>query len=74
MPNERLGPVAQSLVDVYPVLAAAGMAVGAYHGYKRDRSVGWAIGWGFLGGMFPYFVIPIALAQGIGTPHPALGR
>jgi hypothetical protein len=50
------------------LLAVAGMAVGAYHGYKRNNSVGWGIGWGLLGGLVPIIVIPIALAQGIGKP------
>lgn len=45
----------------------AGTVIGAYHGYKRNDSVGWAIGWGLLGGMFPVIVIPVAFAQGIGT-------
>lgn len=49
----------------WSLFAAAGTAVGAYHGYKRNDSVGWAIGWGLLGGLFPFIVIPIAFAQGI---------
>lgn len=56
-------------IDVSPIWAAAstaGAAIGAYHGFKRNDSVGWAIGWGVLGAMFPIFVIPIALAQGLG--------
>lgn len=50
----------------YPYLTAAGTAIGAYHGYKRDNSVGWAIGWGVLGSLFPFIVIPVAVAQGLG--------
>lgn len=50
----------------YYVLSAAGTAIGAYHGWKRDESVGWAIGWALLGGIAPFIVIPVALAQGIG--------
>lgn len=44
----------------------AGTAIGAYHGYKRHRSVGAAIGWALLGGIFPIITIPVAFAQGIG--------
>lgn len=51
--------------DWYYALSVAGTVVGAYHGWKRDESVGWAIGWALLGGMFPYIVIPVAFAQGI---------
>lgn len=50
----------------YRYLAAAGTIAGAYHGYKRNNSIGWAIGWGLLGGAFPFFTIPVALAQGFG--------
>lgn len=38
----------------------------AYHGYKRNDSVGWAIGWAFLGGLFPIITPVIAFAQGFG--------
>lgn len=62
------GPFADAIAAIPPWyywLTAAGTVVGVYHGYKRNNSVGWAIGWGLLGGIFPYFVIPIAFAQGI---------
>lgn len=58
-----------SLDTVYQIGSLAGLTVGAYHGFLRNRgSVGWAIGWGLLGGLFWPFVIPIAFAQGIGKP------
>lgn len=57
----------KALIIAYNVLGIAGMGLGAYHGYKRNGgSVGWAIGWGLLGGIFPIIVIPVAFAQGIG--------
>jgi len=53
-PNERLLYLASSLAC-------------AYHGYKRNDSVGWAIAWGALGGLS--LITPvIALAQGYGKP------
>ncbi len=82
-PNEWLGadevPVAaQQVVDVSPLRKAAvvaygiasiaGAAIGAYHGYKRNDSVGWAICWSLLGSLAPVIVIPVAYAQGIGKP------
>lgn len=51
---------------VYGVLSTAGMVLGAFHGYKRNESVGWAIGWALLGGAFPFITIPVSLAQGFG--------
>ena len=59
----------QDAFDALPpwwkALSMAGGAIGAYHGYKRNDSVGWAIGWGLFGTMFPIIVIPVAFAQGI---------
>lgn len=59
----------------YTALSVAGTASGAYHGYKRNRgSVGWAIGWGLLGGIFPFITIPVSLAQGFGKPKVSSNR
>lgn len=44
----------------------AGGIIGAYHGYKRNDSLGWALGWALLGGIAWPIVIPVAFAQGIG--------
>ena len=41
----------------------------AYHGYKRNNgSIGWALGWGFLGWLFFPVTPAIAVAQGFGKP------
>lgn len=50
----------------WDLLRAASVGVSAYHGYKRNDSVGWAIGWAFLGGLFPILTPAVALAQGFG--------
>ena len=55
-------------------LSLAGAGIGTYHGYKQSESVGWAIVWGALGAVFPIFVIPIAIAQGLGQPGPGLQK
>lgn len=59
----EISPGARS---VWALISTAGMGLGAYHGYKRNDSVGWAIVWGLLGGSFPIFTIPISYAQGFG--------
>lgn len=48
--------------------SAAGAAIGAYHGYKRNKSVGWALVWGMFGAISPIITSAVAFAQGIGTP------
>lgn len=52
----------------YRVLATVSAGASAYHGYRRNDSVGWAIAWGLLGGLFPVITPAIALAQGFGQP------
>lgn len=44
---------------------AAGAAC-AYHGYRRNRSVFWAVVWGALGLGVPIIAVPVAIAQGFG--------
>ena len=55
-------------------VAVAGTALGAYHGFKRTESLGWAVGWALLGGLFPFITIPVALAQGFGRREPAFRK
>lgn len=57
-----------TLTTVGAALSVAGAALGAYHGYKRDASVGWALWWAFAGAVVPVVTIPVALAQGFGQP------
>jgi hypothetical protein len=59
--------------DVYgnPIvvsLSAVSAALSAYHGYKRDNSVGWAALWGVAGWLVPIITPAIAFAQGFGQP------
>lgn len=48
------------------VASTVSMAASAYHGYKRNDSVGWALWWGLCGGLFPVVVPVIGVAQGFG--------
>lgn len=56
---------------LFGILVAGAMA---YHGYRRNKSVGWAIGWSILGSTFPIVAIPVALAQGFGKPREGRGK
>lgn len=49
-------------------LGLVGAAACAYHGYKRNESVGWAFGWAIFGSALPILALPVALAQGFGKP------
>jgi hypothetical protein len=66
--NGNLQKGATTLGLIWTAASIAGTAGGAYHGYKRNKSIGWAIGWGLLGGLFPIIVLPLAAAQGFGKP------
>jgi hypothetical protein len=50
----------------YWALSAGSSAASAYHGYRRNQSVGWALWWALMGGMFPLVTPAIGLAQGWG--------
>lgn len=50
------------------ILSYVGGVGGAYHGYKRNESAGWAFGWFIFGSVLPIFAIPVALAQGFAKP------
>ena len=56
---------------IWGVAATASFAACVYHGYKRNDSVGWAIGWGALALLFPVVTPVIAVAQGFGKPKKA---
>ena len=62
--DQPLSPLA---IGFY-VIDTASMALCAYHGYKRNNSVGWAIAWGLMGTMFPIIAPVIAFAEGFAKP------
>lgn len=61
-----VNPARKALIVAYSLASIAGAGLGAYHGYKRNNSVGWALGWAFLGSLFPIITIPVSMAQGFG--------
>ena len=66
--NTNSAAGSNTMATVGQIGSTIGTVMGAYHGYKRDDSVGWAIGWALLGGAFWPLTIPIMLAQGFGKP------
>lgn len=65
--------VSKPVALFWSIASTASMAASAYHGYKRNDSIGWALWWGFLGGIFPIITPTIALAQGFGKPKHRAG-
>lgn len=51
---------------VFGLLGTASMALSAYHGYKRNASLGWGLWWGAMGALAPVLTPSIAFAQGFG--------
>jgi hypothetical protein len=64
--EERAITRVKRIGGVWAVLGTASMALSAYHGYKRNDSIGWALVWGFLGAIAPVITPTIAVAQGFG--------
>jgi len=66
---DEAAPPSPRSIDVaraWQLLGMVAVPLSAYHGYKRNNSVGWAIGWALLGGAFPVVALPVAVAQGFG--------
>lgn len=49
---------------VYSLIALVAGGASAYHGYRRNDSVGWAVVWYLMGAWFPFITLPVAFAQG----------
>ncbi len=64
--SEDGGTALKTAMTVASTLASGALA---YHGYKRNNSIGWAVGWFFLGGLFWPIAVPVALAQGFAKPR-----
>lgn len=55
--------------DTWLLISIASSVASAYHGYKRNNSLGWAAWWGLVGYVFPVVTPVVALAQGYGRPE-----
>lgn len=62
------GEIPQGVWITYSLLSSATAVAGAYHGYKRNNSAGWALVWFLLSGSFFMFAAPLMLAQGFAKP------
>lgn len=64
--DSSLAPQLAAFTVVEGVIVLGSSAASAYHGYKRNRSVGWAVWWGLMGFIFPIVTPAVAIAQGFG--------
>lgn len=54
------------MAPVLWTLVTLSAAASAYHGYRRNQSVGWAVWWGLMGYVAPVITPAIGVAQGFG--------
>lgn len=66
--GDGLSPQSSTAQTIWGVVALASAAASGFHGYKRNQSVGWGVGWFMLGGLFPVITPVIAVAQGYAKP------
>ena len=52
------------VAPIWGLISTASMAASAYHGYKRNDSLFWALVWGGCGAIFPVITPTIGFAQG----------
>jgi len=69
--DPNVPPAAPTKVPWLALLATASAAVSGFHGYRRNKSIGYGILWFILGGLFPVIVPTIAVAEGFGKPKRA---
>lgn len=50
------------------VATVASAALSSIHGYRRNKSIGWALWWFTMGTVFPVVTPAIAVAQGYARP------
>jgi len=64
-------PTSSLSINLNGWLSRIGAALAAYHGYKRNGSIGWALAWGAAGAFAPIITNAIGFAQGYSKPKGA---
>lgn len=65
-------PPSRSFTDIVhsPTVKTVSAIALTFHGYRRTRSLIWALVYGLAGRTVPVAAVPIALAQGFGERKP----
>ena len=50
------------------LIKTASSAASAFHGYRRNGTLGWAAAWGIIGYVVPVITPAVAIAQGFAKP------
>ena len=66
--NFGTGMKMSTTAKVWGVLSTLSAAASGFHGYRRNNSLGWGVGWFILGGICPVLTPTVAVAQGFGKP------
>ena len=66
--DRRLSPARIPWSAITGTLTVASAALSAYHGGKRNQSIGWGVWWFMMGLLFPIVTPVIGIAQGFGRP------
>lgn len=62
------GDITDTIGDITDAVRPISSVAMAYHGYKRTKSVGWALGWAAFGAIAPLIAPALAMAEGFGKP------
>lgn len=66
--NAALNPASTwSSSKTWGVISIFSGAASAFHGYRRNQSIGWGLAWFVAGSIFPIVIPTIAIAQGYGV-------
>ena len=68
---ERAGMSSDTALTTSYVLQLGAVVADTYHGYKRNKSVGWAVGWAVAALFFPVITTTVAIAEGFAKPKGA---
>jgi hypothetical protein len=61
----HVGDTSSSAISL---VRTAAVGAAAFHGYRRNKSVLWAVIWAVLAGISPLVTTGVAVAQGFGKP------
>lgn len=68
LPQKPLSDIPETISEVQNAVRPISAVAMGYHGYKRTKSIGWALAYSAFGAIAPLVAPAIGLAQGFGKP------